>query len=50
MTTFNKFTFVRAAIIQSEGEKSFQLTSDWIKNARKNVNKFKVVTLLGYSL
>jgi len=47
VTTFNSFTFFRADLIQSEAKDRFQLTSDWIKSARKNVNKLKVVTLLG---
>ena len=47
MTAFNLFTFVRADINQSEVEDSFQLSSDWIKSAQKNVNKSKAVTLLG---
>ena len=34
-------------INQSDVEDSFQLASDWIKSARKNVNKSKAVTLLG---
>ena len=36
-----------ADINQSDVEESFQLDSDWIKSARKNVNKSKAVTLLG---
>ena len=46
MITCNEFTFCHAEINQSEVEKSFQLASDWIKSARKNVNKSKAVTLL----
>ena len=46
MTTCNEFTFFHAEIKQSEVENSFQLASDWIKSARKNVNKSKAVTLL----
>ena len=34
-------TFFHAGINQSEVEGSFQLASDWIKSARKNVNKSK---------
>ena len=41
MTSFNKFTFFQADINQSEVEDSIQLASDWIKSARKNVNKLK---------
>ena len=33
------FIFLRVVIIQSEAEDSFQLTLDWTKSARKNVNK-----------
>ena len=32
---------MQADINQSEVEDSFQLASDWIKSARKNVNKLK---------
>ena len=32
---------------QSEVEGSFQLVSDWNKFVPKNVNKSKVITLLG---
>ena len=39
MTTFNLFAFVYAAIIQSEAKNSFQVISNSIKSARKNVNK-----------
>ena len=46
MSTFNLFTFFRTVIIQLEAEDSFQLTSDWTKSARKNVNKLKMVTPL----
>ena len=46
MTSFNKLTFFQADINQSEVEDSFQLASDWIKSARKNVNKSKAVSLL----
>ena len=49
VTSFNYLTFFR--INQSEVEDSFQLASDWIKSARKNVNKLKAVTLfLGFLL
>ena len=41
MTFFNKLTFFHADINQSEVEESFQLASDWIKFAQKNVNKSK---------
>ena len=42
VTSFNQFTFLHAEIFnQSEVEDSFQLASDWIKSARKNVNKSK---------
>ena len=47
VTAFNLFTFFHADINQSEVEDSFQLASDWIKSAWKNVNKPKPVTLLG---
>ena len=47
VTFFNELTFFHADINQSEVEDSFQLASDWIKSARKNVNKSKAVTLLG---
>ncbi len=47
VTTINLFTFFRADLIQSIAMDRLQLTSDWIKSARKNVNKLKVVTLLG---
>ena len=47
MTSFNYLTFFQADINQSEVEDSFQLASDWIKSARKNVNKSKAVKLLG---
>ena len=43
-------TFFHADINQSEVEDSFQLASDWIKSVRKNVNKSKAVTLLGFLL
>ena len=46
MTFFNELAFFHADINQSEVEDSFQLASDWIKSARKNVNKSKAVTLL----
>ena len=46
LTYFNYLTFFHADINQSEVEDSFQLSSDWIKSARKNVNKSKAVTLL----
>ena len=45
VTSFNYFTFFHTDIKQSEVEDSFKLTSDWIKSARKNVNKSKAVTL-----
>ena len=42
VTSFNQLTFFHAEIFnQSEVKKSFQLASDWIKSARKNVNKSK---------
>ena len=41
MTSFNQLTFFHAEINQSEVEDSFQLASDWIKSAQKNVNKSK---------
>ena len=47
VTAFDLFTFFHADINQSEVEDSFQLDSDWIKSAWKNVNKPKPVTLLG---
>ena len=50
MTSFNKFTFFLVDINQSEVEDRFQLASDWIKYAKKNVNKSKAVTLLGFLL
>ena len=50
MTSFNSLTFFHADINQSEVEDSFQLASDWIKSVRKNVNKSKAVTLLGFLL
>ena len=37
----DRLTFFHAEINQSEVEVSFQLASDWIKSARKNVNKLK---------
>ena len=43
---FNKLTFFQADINQSEVEDSFQLASDRIKSAQKNVNKSKAVSLL----
>ena len=46
VTSFNKLTFFQADINQSEVEDSFQLASDWIKSARKNVNNSKAVSLL----
>ena len=46
-TSFKWFTFFHADINQSEVEDGFQLASDWINSARKNVNKSKAVTLLG---
>ena len=46
MTSFNKLTFFQADINQSEVEDSFQPASDWIKSARKDVNKSKAVSLL----
>ena len=45
VTSFNQLTFFHEGINQSEVEDSFQLASDWIKSARKNVNKLKAVTL-----
>ena len=50
VTAFNLFTFFHADINQSEVEDSFQLASDWIKSAWKNVNKPKPVTRLGFFL
>ena len=47
VTSFNELTFFHADINQSEVEDSFQLSPDWIKPARKNVNKSKAVTLFG---
>ncbi len=48
VTTFNLFTFFRADLIQSEVNNcKLSRAFDWIKSARKNVNKLKVVTLLG---
>ena len=47
MTSFNQFTFFHVDINQSEVENSFQPASDWIRSARKNVNKLKAVSLLG---
>ena len=44
VTSSNKFTFFREGINQSEVEDSFQLASDCVKSARKNVNKLKAVT------
>ena len=41
VTSFNQLTFYHAEINQSEVEVSFQLASDWIKSAQKNVNKLK---------
>ena len=46
VTSFNKLTFFQADINQSEVEDSFQLASDWIESAQKNVNKSKAVSLL----
>ena len=46
VTSFNKLTFFQADINQSEVEDSFQLASDWIKSAWKNLNKSKAVSLL----
>ena len=46
VTSFNKLTFFQADINQSEVEDSFQPASDWIKSARKDVNKSKAVSLL----
>ena len=45
VTAFNLFTFFHA-----DKEDSFQLASDWIKSAWKNVNKPEPVTLLGFFL
>ncbi len=47
VTTFNLFTFFRADLIQSEVNCKLSTAFDWIKTARKNVNKLKVVTHLG---
>ena len=47
MTPFNQFTFFHVDINQSQVENSFQPASDWIRSARKNVNKLKAVSLLG---
>ncbi len=47
VTTFNLFTFFRADLIQSEVNCKLSTAFDLIKSARKNVNKLKVVTLLG---
>ncbi len=44
---FNLFTFFRADLIQSEVNCKLSTAFDWIKSARKNVNKLKVVTHLG---
>ena len=41
--------FFHVDINQSEVKDSFQLASYWIKSVQKNVNKSKVVTLLGYN-
>ena len=46
MTSLNSFTFFHEGINQSEVEDSSQLASDWIKSARKNLNKLEAVTLL----
>ena len=43
----NSHNFFHADINQSEVEDSFQLSSDYMKSARQNVNKSKAVTLLG---
>ena len=40
-------TFFHADVNQSKVEDSFQLTSDWIKSVRKNVNKSKAVSFFG---
>ena len=37
VSTFNKITFFHAVMIQSEAEDGYQLTSDLIKSAQKNV-------------
>ena len=42
--------YFHADINQSEVEDSFQLASDWIKSARKNVHKSKAFRLLGFLL
>ena len=42
-----KPTFFHESINQSEVEDSFQLACDWIKPARRKVNKLKMVTRLG---
>ena len=47
MTSVNKLTFFHANIKQSKVEDSFQLAYDWIKSVQRNVNKSKVVTILG---
>ena len=47
VTSFNKLTFFHANIKQSKVEDSFQLAYDWIKSVQRNVNKSKVVTILG---
>ncbi len=47
VTAFNLFTFFRADLIQSDVNCKLSTAFDWIKSARKNVNKLKVVTLLG---
>ena len=39
--------FFHLDINQSEVKDSFQLASDWIKSVQKDVNKSKVVTVLG---
>ncbi len=47
VTTFTLFTFFRADSIQLEVNCKLSTAFDWIKSARKNVNKLKVVALLG---
>ena len=47
VTAFNLFTLLHADINQSEVEDSFQLASDWIDSAWKNIDKWKPATILG---
>ena len=44
---FNLFTFFHIDLIQSEASWKLSSTSDWLMSAWKNVNKLKLVTLLG---